>query len=290
MTLELTWEWPDTLIIIGTAILIAVVAHIFIITLINRVTSRMRRLAAEEEDTLARRAASALRQASGTQPGRAVVHMTAVAHLIKSIWTVVLVIIVILTIMSTIGVPLNPILASAGIGGVILAFGAQSLVKDFLSGISMIIEDQYGVGDRIDIGDIVGTVEHISLRVTKIRDSSGTIWHVPNGRIHQVGNISQGYSTGIIDIPVAYEADMAQVTQVLQEVLDQVEQEPIVADKLLFPPELLGVETITSKAVTLRIRIKTPPNQQNAPAREIRERSIAALAAAGVPAPLAQGS
>ena len=285
--LELMWVWPDTLIIIGATVLIAAIVHTVVLILIRRITSRMRRLADEAPGTLAYKAASAISTASGTKPGRTVAHMVAVMHLLKSVWTVVLVIVVVLTILSTVGVPLSPILASAGIGGVVLAFGAQSLIKDYLSGISMIIEDQYGVGDQIDVGDVTGTVEHVSLRITKIRDASGTIWYVPNGRILRVGNISQGYSTGIIDVPVSYEADVALVTQVLNDVLEEVAKEPTVADKLLKPPALLGVESITNKALTMRILIKTPPNQQHAPAREIRERSIAALSAAGIPAPLA---
>jgi small conductance mechanosensitive channel len=122
---------------------------------------------------LARTAAVAIADVPGSKPGRAVVHVTALARLLRSIWTILLVIIVVLIIMSTLGVPLTPLLTSAGIGGVVLTFGAQSLIKDYLSGISLIIEDQYGVGDQITVDDITGTVEDITLRITKLRDAAG---------------------------------------------------------------------------------------------------------------------
>lgn len=286
--LEFTWTWPETPILIGATILIAIILHIVVVTLIKRLTKRVSTMASQPEGTLAHRAAQALGSASGAKPGRTVVHMTALAHLLRSVWTFLLVIVVILTILSILGIPLNPVLASAGIGGIVLAFGAQSLIKDYLSGISMIIEDQYGVGDQVNVGEITGTVEAITLRITKILDTNGTIWYVRNGEILRVGNISQGYSTGIIDVPVAYGADVGIVTDVLGAVVAEVSKDPLVAEKLLKPPQLLGVESITPTTMTMRIIIKTPPNQQYGLARDIRERAMAALATAGIPSPIAQ--
>jgi len=283
--LQLTWEWPDTLITIGMILVISVIAHIIVVTLIKKSTARMRRMESAPKGTLAHKAASALSNASGAKPGRTIVHITALAHLLRSVWTILLVSVVVLMIMSTLGVPLSPVLASAGIGGVMLAFGAQSLVKDYLSGITMILEDQYGVGDQIKVGDVTGTVEDITLRITKLRDTNGMIWYLRNGEILRVGNISQGYSTGLIDVPVAYDADVTRVTEILTDVANQAAQDPSIADKLIEPPELLGVESITATALTMRIRIKTEPNQQNGPSRDIRERAIAALTAAGIPGP-----
>ena len=288
--LEFTWVWPESLIVIGTILAIAAVAHLIVVTLIKRVTARMRRMASQPEGTLAHKAASALGSASGASSGRGIAHVAALAHLLRSVWTIVLVVVVVLTIMSVLEVPISPILASAGIGGVMLAFGAQSLIKDYLSGVTMILEDQYGVGDQIKVGDVTGTVEDITLRITKLRDPNGMIWYIRNGEILRVGNISQGYSTGLIDVPVAYDADVAQVTEVLTDVVDQVSKDPAVTDKLLEPPELLGVESITPTTLTMRILIKTEPNQQYGPSRDIRERAIAALSAAGVPAPIVSPS
>jgi len=283
--LQMNWEWPGTFITIALTIAIAIVAHIIVIALINRITKRMQRMASEPQGTLAYKAANAIGTAAGVSSGRTIIHVTAVAHLLKSVWTFVLILVVILTIMSTLGVPLSPLLASAGIGGVVLAFGAQSLIKDYLSGILMIVEDQYGVGDQIKVGDVTGTVEDITLRITKLRDPNGMIWYIRNGEILRVGNISQGYSTGLIDLPVAYDADVNKVTEVLSQVVDEVSNQPEMTDQLLAPPELLGVESITPTAVIMRIVIKTPPNKQYALARDIRERALAALAAAGIPGP-----
>ena len=286
--LEFAWKWPDTdsLITIGAILLAAVVAHIIVVTLIKRITARMRRMAAQPEGTLAHKAASALGSASGASSGRGIAHIAALAHLLRSVWTIILVVVVVLTIMSVLKVPIGPILASAGIGGMVLAFGAQSLIKDYLSGVTMILEDQYGVGDQIKVGDVTGTVEDITLRITKLRDPNGMIWYIRNGEILRVGNISQGYSTGLIDVPVAYDADVTRVTEILNQVVDEASKDPDIADKLLEPPELLGVESITATALTMRILIKTVPNGQYGPSRDIRERAIAALSAAGIPGPM----
>ncbi|MDR2974123.1 MAG: mechanosensitive ion channel family protein [Propionibacteriaceae bacterium] len=281
-----TWVWPDTLITLAVIVATAAVAHLIVTTLIKRVTNRMRRISANPQGRLARTAASAIADMSGSKPGRAVVHVTALAHLLRSVWTILLVTVVVLMIMSVLGVPLTPLLTSAGIGGVVLAFGAQSLIKDYLSGISMIVEDQYGVGDQITVDEITGTVEDITLRITKLRDASGMIWYIRNGEILRVGNISQGYSTGLIDVPVAYDADVSQVADILNAVLANVAQNPEIAGKLLEDPELLGVESITATTLTMRIRIKTPANQQFDLVRLIREDAIAALNAAGIPGPV----
>ncbi len=113
--------------------------------------------------------------------------------------------------LSEVGVDIAPIIASAGIIGIALGFGAQSLVKDFLSGVFMILEDQFGVGDIIDIGEATGTVEAVSLRVTRLRDINGTVWYVPNGEIMRVGNQSQNWSRTVLDVGVAYSEDLARV-------------------------------------------------------------------------------
>jgi small conductance mechanosensitive channel len=280
----MTWEWPQTPVTVLGILGVAVLAHVIVTWLIRRTAKRMRTVAAQPEGTLAHRAASALGTAAGAKPGRKLVHMTALVHLLRSVWTFVLFIVVLL-LMQVLGVSYTPILASAGIGGVVLAFGAQSLIKDYLSGIAMILEDQFGVGDLINVGDVTGTVESITLRITKLRDPSGLIWYIRNGEILRVGNVSQGYSTGLIDVPVAYDADVIRVTEILNEVVTKLSDDPAVAGQLLEPPRLLGVESITATTLTMRILIKTPPNQQFALAREVREQAMAALSAAGIPAP-----
>ncbi len=176
-------------------------------------------------------------------------------------------------------------LASAGVGGVALGFGAQSLVKDFLSGIFMILEDQYGVGDIIDTGTAVGTVEEVSLRVTRLRDGSGVVWYIRNGEIVRIGNKSQGWSTATVDIPVSYSENLEAVIPLIREVVHAVDQSPEWHDVLLEEPQVVGVESITGGVVTIRVVVKTAPEQQYGISREIRERVKASFDAHGIKAP-----
>jgi moderate conductance mechanosensitive channel len=185
-----------------------------------------------------------------------------------------------------VGVNLGPVLATAGVGGVALGFGAQSLVKDFLSGIFMILEDQYGVGDVIDTGEAIGTVEEVSLRVTRLRDGQGVVWYIRNGEIVRIGNKSQGWSTAMVDIPVAYSENLDKVIPLIRTVLHDLDESPDWKDKLLEEPQVMGVESMTGSVVTIRVIAKTAPEQQYGVSREIRERVKAAFDEHGVKAPV----
>lgn len=188
--------------------------------------------------------------------------------------------------MATLGLPLGPLLASAGVGGIALAFGAQSLVKDVLSGILMIIEDQYGVGDVIDTGEATGTVEDVTLRVTKVRDSSGVVWYVRNGGTVRIGNQSQGWSTAVVDIQVSYNESLDIVMALIREVARDLDGAPEWATRLLEEPVVAGVESMSGGVITIRIIAKCAPNENFPVPREIRERVKAALDTAGIRAPL----
>lgn len=131
-------------------------------------------------------------QATGMARERHRQRMHTLGTMLRSVVTLIVTFVALLTVMALLGIPLGPLLASAGVGGVALGLGAQSLVKDFLSGIFMILEDQYGVGDHVDLGDAVGIVEDVSLRVTAVRDGDGVLWFVRNGEIARVANRSQG--------------------------------------------------------------------------------------------------
>ena len=180
--------------------------------------------------------------------------------LLRSIVTFTVSAIAILTIMAIIGIPLGPLLASAGVGGVVLGFGAQSLVKDFLSGVFMILEDQYGVGDVIDTGEAIGTVEEVSLRVTRLRDAQGVVWYVRNGEIIRIANRSQGWSTATVDIPFSYREDVDRVGGIISDAIADMEQDDAWSEALLDPPRLLGVESITGGTVTMRVLARCAPD------------------------------
>jgi len=185
-------------------------------------------------------------------------------------------------------VNLGPLIASAGIAGVALGFGAQSLVKDFLTGIFMLIEDQYGVGDLINVGEASGMVEVVNLRTTRIRDVNGTLWHVPNGEIRRVANQSQEWARTVLDIEVAYGTDLTEAMAVMKRVADEVWEEAPENATILEEPEIWGVEAFRESSVALRLVMKVEPAEQFATARLVRGRIKEAFDAAGIQIPFPQ--
>ena len=223
-----------------------------------------------------------------TATTRRVQRAKTMGDLLKSMITGILVAIIGTMVLSELDVNIAPIIASAGIIGLALGFGAQSLVKDFLSGIFMIFEDQYGVGDVVDIGNAVGTVEAVSLRVTRLRDLSGTVWYVPNGEILRVGNMSQNWSRAVVDVGVGYGEDLARVKRVLQDVAHDLWDDEDFKGVIIEEPEVTGVEALAPDAVTLRVLLKTAPMQQWSVARELRQRVKARFDHEGIEIPLPQ--
>ncbi|WP_432545038.1 mechanosensitive ion channel family protein [Kineococcus sp. SYSU DK002] len=210
------------------------------------------------------------------------------ASVLKSTATFVLGVLAILMVLDTVGIAIAPFLASAGIAGVALGFGAQALVKDFLSGVFMLAEDQYGVGDSVDLGDASGTVEAVGLRVTRLRDVKGTVWYVRNGEILRVGNQSQGWARAVVDISVAYGQDLTRAQQVMQRVADDLVAEEAWQPLVLDAPEVWGVEQMTVDGIVLRLVVKTAPLQQWAVQRELKRRITAVFDAEGIDFPPAQ--
>jgi moderate conductance mechanosensitive channel len=192
------------------------------------------------------------------------------------------------TILGELGINIGPIIASAGIVGVALGFGAQSLVKDFLSGIFMLIEDQYGVGDIIDAGEASGVVEAVTLRTTKVRDVNGVMWHIPNGNIMRVGNMSQKWARALLDVSVAYETDVDQAQALIKQVADEVWQDPDWHGQVLEEPEVWGVERFAADSIDIRLVVKTQPSQQFKVLRELRRRLKAAFDDHGITIPFPQ--
>lgn len=211
-----------------------------------------------------------------------------VAGVICSTITVMIWVIAVILILGELGLNLGPFIAGAGVLGVALGFGAQSLVKDCLSGLFMLMEDQYGIGDFVDLGEATGTVEDVALRVTVLRGIDGTVWHVPNGEIRRVGNKSQLWSTALVDIDVAYDADLDGVRSVLLETATDICAESEWAADVLEPPQVLGVEMLGADGITLRMVVKTAPGSQWALQRALREGFKTALDDAGIEIPFPQ--
>lgn len=200
-----------------------------------------------------------------------------------AIWTVAA-----LTVLGELGVDLGPLVAGAGIAGIALGFGAQNLVRDFLSGIFMLLEDQYGVGDVIDLGPASGTVEGVSLRTTRIRDVEGNVWHVPNGEITRVANKSQEWSRALLDIQVSYQTTTDHAVRVIEQVARDTWQDPEWSSEILAEPEVWGVEALAADGVAIRLVVKTRPLAQWKVARELRARIKRAFDAEGIEIPFPQ--
>jgi moderate conductance mechanosensitive channel len=209
------------------------------------------------------------------------------ASVLKSISTGVVFTVAFVMVLAELSIQVAPIIASAGILGVALGFGSQTLVKDFLSGIFMILEDQYGVGDVVDLGEAGGSVESVGLRVTRLRDVNGTVWYVRNGEIIRVGNKSQGWARAVVDVPVSYEEDVERVRGLLEEAASELWEETDWRELILEKPEVWGVEALSADSIVVRVVVKTHPLKQWSVARELRARIKRKFDAHGVELPVA---
>lgn len=204
---------------------------------------------------------------------------------INSVLTVIVVSAALILILDVLGVPILGVLGAAGIVAAGLAFGAQNLVRDILNGMFMVFEDQFGIGDVVDLGVASGTVESVGVRITSIRDVNGTLWHVRNGEILRVGNKSQGWARVIIDLPVPYNADIEAVKDVILSTAKLLAIDPEWRRKIIEHPEIWGVESVTAEALVVRLVVKTRSADQWAVARELRLRVKLALDQFGVSVP-----
>ena len=181
---------------------------------------------------------------------------------------------------------LGPLIAGAGIVGVAIGFGAQSVVRDFLSGVFMMIEDIYSVGDDIDFGKGRGTVEKVTLRSTSIRNRQGVVWNVPNGKIDFVANYSQLWARAQIDVEVSYDCDLRQAMEVIRQAGQEMWEDPEWGgDELSEPPQVKGVQSLGESGIFIRVRAKTRSSVQWRTERELRLRIKEALDAAGIEMP-----
>ena len=278
------WSKGEPLRILFT-IVFAIALRWFVARLIDRMVEVSTHKSSDRLSALPRKPSEAISEALGANDDRHVQRMRTLGAILKSVSTMTIFTVATLMVLALLGLPLGPLLASAGVGGVALGFGAQSLVKDFLSGIFMIMEDQYGVGDIIDAGEAVGTVEDVTLRVTRLRDSNGVIWYVRNGEIIRVGNKSQGYAMAVIDVPVAYSENIDRVMATIKEVLAAMSDSPEWDGKLLEEPVAAGVESVTAGAVTVRVLAKCAPDEQFGVARAVRRELKEAFDAKGIKGP-----
>lgn len=223
---------------------------------------------------------------AGLASDRQAQRASTVGSVLSSVAVIVIWAVAILMIIAELGFNIAPVLASAGIAGVALSFGAQSLVKDYLSGIFMVAEDQLGIGDSVDLGEAIGTVESVGLRVTQVRDVKGTLWHVRNGEILRVGNQSQGWARCVLDIPVPYDTNIDLLTDLIEHEAQLLRDDPDMGPNIIDDPEVWGVENITGESITVRLAVKTAPLQQWDVARVLRVRIKKMLDREGLRLPL----
>ncbi|XVS65758.1 mechanosensitive ion channel family protein [Actinosynnema sp. CA-299493] len=205
-----------------------------------------------------------------------------IGSVLKSFVTIIVFGVAFIQVLTELGMNPAPILTSAGILGVAIGFGAQNLVKDFLSGMFMMLEDQYGVGDVVDLGPATGTVESVALRITTIRDTNGTVWYVRNGEILRVGNSSQGFAVAVVDLPLGYGANLASASEVLTKAVEEATVEELLAKDVIDKPQVLGVEKVTPEGITMRVTVKVRPGRQWAVQRALRAKLMPALDDAGI--------
>ncbi len=237
---------------------------------------------APEEDLAERRHARVVDARRAEQRARTL------GSLLRYASTIIIYTLATLMVLAELGVNIGPLIAGAGIAGVALGFGAQSLVKDFLSGAFMLMEDQFGVGDVIDVGEATGTVEKVTLRVTILRDVDGTVWYVPNGEVRRVGNKSQLWSRIVLDVEVAYDTDIAHASEVIKRVADEEWRAQAPGATIIEEPELWGVEQFGPSAIVLRLAVKTQPGEQWMVGRALRARLKEAFDETGIVIPFPQ--
>lgn len=276
----------------GLRIAIIVVAAGIVLLLVRRLIKSVSEHIADGTSLLQRGIARPL---TGTEVGAALRKVTPVTNarraqrartigsVLRSTAGIVVGSIAVLLVLDQLGVNIAPFIASAGIVGVAFGFGAQSLVKDFLSGLFMLLEDQYGVGDVVDVGPAQGTVESVGLRVTKIRDTDGTLWYVPNGSMMRVGNKTQGWANAVVEVKVDYFTDLDRVHDVLTGAAATLAQDPEIGAAIEGAARVTTAEDLTFDAVSLKVIQRTAPARQWAVARALRTAVREALEAADIP-------
>ncbi|PJI94495.1 mechanosensitive ion channel family protein [Luteimicrobium subarcticum] len=252
------WDW-----FLGVPLQIAVtvvIASIVLLALrvsVHRVTERI--ASGGQEATPP---GSPLQRANPLATHRRAQRARTLGSVLGSTATIVVGTITLLMVLADLGANIAPLIASAGVVGVALGFGAQSLVKDFLSGTFMLLEDQYGVGDTVDFGTVRGTVEDVALRVTKVRDGSGTLWYLRNGDIVRVGNETQEFSVAVVPVVVDPAADLDAARAAVERAVDSVQEDPVLGAALLEPAVVVPGVALTADGITLQVRVRTRPAMQ----------------------------
>ncbi|MHB9757349.1 mechanosensitive ion channel family protein [Streptomyces sp. BYX5S] len=289
------WIGDHTTALIGVPLRIALIVVVLLLLriaarkAITRVVQRILEPAGDENGSerasfrLSGRAPALLQRDRSYARQRREQRARTIGSVLSSAVTILLFMLGVAMVLDQVGIALGPLLASAGVVGLAIGFGAQSLVADYLSGLLIMLEDQYGVGDSVDLGEAVGTVEHVGLRLTHVRDLNGGLWHIRNGEILRVRNDSQEWARAVLDIPVAPDANLDTVYGVLEQSGQSLREDPAFKDILLEDPAVWGVQSLdAATGAVVRLAVKTVPLQQWSVTRELRRRTMEALDRAGI--------
>jgi small-conductance mechanosensitive channel len=278
-------------IILIVAWIVAALARRYFGRLVARMVAPDHTAATRQLAKISDRASTMVAEPIGLNAGpdpRREARLTSISAVVGSTTTVVVWSIALVMAFGELGVDLGPMIAGLGIAGVALGFGAQSLVKDCIAGLFMLLEDQYGIGDVVDLDEATGVVEKISLRTTVLRGLDGTVWHVPNGEVQRVGNMSQLWSVALVDVDVAYDSDLAAARQAIIDRTIEVCSREEWTESVIDEPKLLGVEALGADGITIRLTVKTVPGAQWGLQRALREELKSALDEAGIEIPFPQ--
>jgi small-conductance mechanosensitive channel len=220
---------------------------------------------------------SGLLESAGPRSERRAQRAATLASVLRSCVSITVFSIAFLLVLSEVQINLAPFIAGTSIVGIAVAFGAQNVIKDYLSGLLMLFEDQYGVGDVIDFEKATGTVEAVGLRTTTLRDTHGTVWYVRNGEVMRVGNQSQGFARVVLDVPIEAAADVEAASELMRTVAAEVYADPTWSPSFLDVPHVEGIESMTLDQTIIRLVAQVRPNDQGPVARELRRRIRAGL-------------
>ncbi|HSA61515.1 MAG TPA: mechanosensitive ion channel family protein [Nitrospiraceae bacterium] len=264
-TLERLVEWATSS---GVRVMIVGTAMILLLSLVKHVVDRFRHVY------------------EGALPSPAQVKRAdTLTHVVRDVARIFVLVVGSMMILSEIGIDLKPLLAAAGLGGLAVGFGAQSLVKDFISGFFILLENSVRVGDVVEVAGVSGLVEEVKLRAITLRDLAGNVHVVPNGIVDRVKNMTKLYSYYVFDVGVAYREDVDEVMAVLKEIGANLQTDSLFAPDILEPLEMLGVDRFDESAVIIKCRIKTKPMQQWRVGREMNRRIKKTFDARGIEIP-----
>lgn len=223
---------------------------------------------------LSRRILRVTRSAKGLHEERRQ-QLVTLLHILRWVTDILIVGIGLLMLLSTFDINIAPLLAGAGVAGLAVSLGAQTLIQDLIGGFLILMENQYTVGDVIQVGDVSGGVERLTLRATYLRDTNGRLHIVPNGEVRVVSNLTKDWSRALVDVGVAYEEDLARVLHVLEATAEEFAHDPAFEPQLLEPPQVMGPISLGDWAITVRVMVKTQPGKQWGVARELQKRILA---------------